>query len=305
MINLASGLNFRQLEIFNAVVEEGSTTRSAVRLGMSQPAVSRNVTQLEKDLAIALFNREGGRLVPTEAALRLHAAAKEAFEGIELVVKSARNKENLTTGHILIAAVPSLSMSMLPHAVKGFLSEYPDVNITIETRTSRSSMEMVADQRVDTALVSLPISHPGLRTELLVNPKAVCVLPKGHPLAAKKVITVEDLKDEDLIPLSRAHPSRHRIEELFSAAGVIPKVRLETSTIEMACLLVEEGLGVTIVNEITAKRHLQSGVVIRPFDYDMYYSYAFAFPTSQPPSELTRIFATYLKKHVASLVGNG
>jgi DNA-binding transcriptional LysR family regulator len=258
---------------------------------------------LEKDLNLPLFNRQGGRLIPTESALRLHAATKKAFAGIEEVVTSARNNESLTTGHIHIAAVPSLSLSMLPHAIKRFLDDYPDVSITIETRTSRSSMEMVADQRVDTALVSMPISHPGLKTEPLTMPKAVCVLPLGHHLADKDSITLQDLADEYLIPLSRAHNSRHRIEELFAAEGIIPKVRLETSTIEMACVLVEEGLGVTIVNEITAERHRKLGVVIKPFQYEMNYSYAFAFPASRPQSEITRIFATHLKSYVAELTG--
>lgn len=301
MTNFTSGLNFRQLEIFNAVVEEGSTTRSAIRLGMSQPAVSRNVAQLEKGLNLPLFNREGGRLIPTETALRLHAATKKAFDGIEDVVTSARNNESLKTGHIQIAAVPSLSLSMLPHAIKLFLDDYPDVNFTIETRTNRSSMEMVADQRVDAALVSMPISHPGLKTELLAMPRAVCVLPFGHPLSDKESISIQDLKDENFIPLSRSHNSRHRIEELFASEGIIPKIRLETSTVEMACVLVEEGLGVTVVNEITAERHRRLGVVIKPFQYQMNYAYAFAFPASRPPSEITRIFATHLKKYVAKL----
>jgi len=303
MSNFTSGLNFRQLEIFNAVVEEGSTTRSAMRLGLSQPAVSRNVTQLEKDLEFSLFRREGGRLIPTEAALRLHAATKKAFDSLEDVVSSARNKESVTRGQINIAAVPSLSLSLLPSAITTFIKDYPDIKISIETRTSRSSMEMVADQRVDAALVSMPITHPGLRTELVATPKAVVVLPKGHRLAEKEIIDIPDLKGENLIPLSRSHNSRHRIDDLFASEGMLLDVKIETSTIEMACVLVEEGLGVTIVNEITAERHRNHGIVIRPFRHAMNYAYAFAFPANQPPSEITRIFATHLKQYVADRAG--
>jgi DNA-binding transcriptional LysR family regulator len=304
MSGAAYGLNFKQLEIFNSVVEEGSTTRSAVRLGMSQPAVSRNVAQLEKDLGFALFNREGGRLIPTEAALRLHAAATKAFQGIDKVVHSTRNKESVKHGQLKIAAVPSLSLSFLPRAIKGFIQNYPDVSLSIETRTSRSSIEMVADSWVDAALVSMPISHPGLKMELLTTPKAVCVLPKGHPLAARDIIEIADLRNANLITLSRSHNSRHRIEELCAAEGFIPDIKLETSTIEMACVLVEEGLGVTIVNELTAERHLGRNVVIRPFRYSMNYAYAFAFPANQAPSEITRIFVTHMKEYVAKVLSN-
>ncbi len=298
MSELTSGLNFRQLEIFNAVVEEGSTTRSAIRLGLSQPAVSRNVSQLEQDLGFALFDRVGGRLVPTEIALRLHEETRKAFAGIEEVVNKARDKGGVRKGQIDIAAVPSLSLSFLPEAMEKFILDYPEISISIETRTSRMSMEMVANARVDVALVSMPISHPGIKMELLEAPEAVCVVPKGHPLAAKQEVEIKDLMGEQVIPLMRGHNSRHRLEELFASEGHIPEFRIETSTIEMACVLVEQGLGITIVNAITAERHRKLGVEVIPFRHPMNYAYAFAFPAGKPPSEITRIFVSYIKKFV-------
>lgn len=298
MSETEGGLNFRQLEIFNAVVEEGSTTRSAVRLGLSQPAVSRNVNQLEQDLGFSLFDRVGGRLVPTDIALRLHAETKKAFEGIEKVVDAARNKEGLQTGKLVLAAVPSLSLSFLPEAMEAFIRDFPDVSISIETRTSRMSMEMVAGAKVDVALVSMPISHPGVTMEILEAPRAVCVVPKGHKLAGKEEVDIKDLIGENLIPMMRGHNSRHRLEELFAAEGHFPNIRIETSTIEMACVLVEQGLGITIVNEITARRHRKLGVEVLPFRQSMNYAYAFAFPAKKPSSEITRIFVSYIKKYV-------
>ncbi|MBL4908154.1 MAG: LysR family transcriptional regulator [Sneathiella sp.] len=303
MSNFASGLNFRQLEIFSAVVEAGSTTKSALRLGLSQPAVSRNVSQLEQDLGFTLFDRVGGRLIPTEAALRLHAEAKKAFKGIEEVVSSARNKDAVKKGSIRIAAVPSLSLSFLPKAMKKFILNYPDVTMSFETRTSQMSMEMVADRRMDLALISMPLAHPGLKLEILTRPKGVCVMPKGHPLAKKDVIDVQDLHGENFIPMSRSHNSRHVLEELFANAGVFPNIKLETSTIEMACVLVQEGLGITVVNEMTAAHHKPLGVELRPFKHPMNYSYAFVFPINKPPSEITRIFVTHIKEYLAETLG--
>jgi DNA-binding transcriptional LysR family regulator len=304
MSAIESGLNFRQLEIFNSVVEEGSTTRSALKLGLSQPAVSRNVAQLEKDIGFDLFLREGNRLVPTEAALRLHAEARRAFDSINEVVFSTRNKEAVSGGSFRIAAVPSLSLGFLPRAISLFLKIHPDVRINVETRTSRMAMDLVANQNVDTALVSLPISHAGLKMELLSTPKAVCVMPEGHRLTSKEVVGITDLKDERLISMSRSHNSRHRLEELFASEGIAPDIRLETSTIEMACILVEEGLGVTIVNELMVERHLRMGLVMRPFQHAMHYAYAFAFPAKKPPTEITQIFVTHVKNYVAERFGN-
>ncbi|GLQ06902.1 LysR family transcriptional regulator [Sneathiella chinensis] len=300
MSNFANGLNFRQLEIFSAVVEAGSTTRSAIKLGLSQPAVSRNVAQLEKDLGFSLFDRSGGRLIPTEAALRLHAEVSKALTGIENVLHSTRDSKAPMRGKVSIAAVPSMSLSFLSRAVTGFAEDFPDVKIQFETRTSRMSVEMVADLRVDVGLVSLPLSHPGIRLEELARPRAVCVMPKGHPLTAKREIDISDLKGHNLIPMSRSHSSRHRLEELFSSVGIEPQVRFETSTMEMACALIESGLGVTVANEITANRHESHGVVVRPFKHDMNYIYAFAFPASTPPTEISQVFVTYLKNYLAN-----
>ncbi|MFT6559314.1 LysR substrate-binding domain-containing protein [Sneathiella sp.] len=304
MPDFSAGLNFRQLEIFNAVVEEGSTTRSAIRLGISQPAVSRNVNQLENDIGFALFDRVGGRLVPTKFALRLQAETKKAFMGIERVVKDAQDEDTVQSGKIQIAAVPSLSLSFLPKAIKEFILDYPEVSISIETRTSRTSLEMLANQRVNVALVSMPISHPGVKMEILDSPKAVCVVPKEHRLAKKEIVGIEDLIGENLIPMMQGHNSRHRLEELFAAEGYLPKFKLETSTIEMACVLVEQGLGITIVNEITAARHRRFGVELIPFKQSMNYAYAFGFPAKHPPSEITRIFVTYVKEYVKKNFNN-
>lgn len=303
MSSFASGLNFRQLEIFSVVVEAGSTTKSAMRLGISQPAVSRNVAQLEKDLGFTLFDRMSGRLIPTEAALRLHAEAKKAFAGIEDVVSSARNKDTVTKGAIRIAAVPSLSLSFLPKAIKEFVLDFPDVTMSFETRTSQMSIEMVADRRMDLALVSMPISHPGLKLEVLMRPKGVCVMPKGHRLAKKEIIQIEDLDGENFIPMSRSHNSRHVLEDLFANAGIVPNIKLETSTIEMACVLVQEGLGITVVNEMTAAHHKSLGVEIRPFNHLMNYTYAFVYPVNKPPSEITKIFVSYIKRYLSKTYG--
>ncbi len=199
-----------------------------------------------------------------------------------------------------------MSLSFLPKVIKEFHDHYPDEIISVETRTSRTAMEMTADRRADVALVSMPAaSHPGLRMDLVSTPRGVCMMPKDHPLASKEMIEIADLKGEKLIPLSRSHASRHRLEELFASEGLKPRIILETSTIEMACVLVEEGLGLTIVNEITSGVHKRHDVAIRAFKPEMNYAYAFAFPVGQPMSEITQIFVTHIRNYLAAHLPSG
>jgi len=296
-------LNFKQLEIFSKTVEAGSTTRSAVMLGMSQPAVSRNLAQLEKALGFALFERTGGRLVPTTAALRLHKEAERAIKAVQNVVDSAigYDSENVS-GQLRIAAIPSISHSFLVRVLKSFMAKYPEVTFSFATQSSRAVMETMAGRNADIGLVSMPMSHPGVQTETFIQPRSVCLMPEDHPLTAKQQISISDLIGQDLISLSRQHASRHRLEELFAMEGQKPEIKLETSTAEMSCRMVQEGLGLAIINEVTASAFM-NGLVSRSFKNDMHYTYAFAFAANQPRSELAQLFVSYLKQQAAEGFG--
>lgn len=292
-------LNFKQLEIFSKTVEVGSTTRSAVMLGLSQSAVSRNLAQLEKALGFDLFERIGGRLIPTPAALRLHKEVEKAVRAVQQAIDSAIGFDiEAVSGRLSIAALPSIGHTVLHQAIKSFLERYPSVHFSIQSPTSRLVMEIMAGGNADLGIVSMPISHPGVQTETFVELRPVCLMPKDHPLTKREEITIDDLHCHDLITLSRQHSSRHRLEELFGMAGLKPNIKVETSTAEMSCKLVQAGLGVVIVNEVTANSY-KTNLEIRPFKHDMHYSYAFAFSANSPRSELAQIFVSYLKQMAA------
>lgn len=288
-------MDVRHLEIFQAVVDAGTATRAAHALGLSQPAISRNIKQLELDLGFALFDRSRGRLSPTPEAMRLHAEIVKAFSGIERVVATARDIGNIASGRLRVAAVPSLAQGVLRQAIGSFVNQMPSLTVSFEVRSHRMVVDLVASRGVDLGIGTLPVIHPGIMSEPLCRPKAVCVLPEGHELARHKVIQARMLDKINFVTLSRRHNSRHRLDEIFQAAGVAPNIRVDVATAETACSLAAEGVGVTVVNALTARRYAGREVVTRRFEPEMRYDFGILYPAKQPRSEITQSFTSHLK----------
>lgn len=291
-------MDVRHLEIFRAVVDAGTATRAAQALDLSQPAVSRNIKQLEADLGFALFDRSRGRLSPTPEAMRLHAEIVKAFSGINQVVATARDIGNIAAGRLRVAAVPSLAQGLLRRVIGSFTRKLPSLSVSFEVRSHRIVVDLVASRGVDVGIGTLPVNHPGILSESLCRPRAVCVLPRRHGLSASSVIEARMLDKVDFVALSRRHNSRHRLDDIFQSAGVRPNIRVEVSTAETACSLAAEGVGATVVNELTGRRYESEDVVVREFSPELRYDFGLLFPAGRPQSEITQSFTSHLKEHL-------
>jgi DNA-binding transcriptional LysR family regulator len=147
-------MNFKQIEAFRAVMLSGSMTAAAESLHTSQPNISRLIAQLERSSGFRLFERVGGRLLPTDEGASLFADVQRAFIGLQSLEKSAQNIRRGGTGRLRIAAVPSLSLTFLPKVIQRFRRENPDVTISINTSDSPAVAHWTASQFCDLGLVS-------------------------------------------------------------------------------------------------------------------------------------------------------
>ena len=297
-------MDVRHLEIFRAVVDAGTATRAAQALGLSQPAISRNIQQLEQDLGFHLFDRARGRLSPTPEAMRLHAEIVKAFTGIEKVVSTARDIGNTAPGSLRIAVVPSLAHGLFRDVLSSFIKRMPSLSVSLEVRAQRSVVDIVTSRGADIGAATMPVIHPGITSELFCQPRSVCMLPKGHSLAKHEVIQVDMLNGVDFIFLTRRNKSRHQLDEIFLTEGVKPRLRVEVSNAPMACSLAAEGLGITVVNALIARRYDGKGVVMREMEPRISYDYGLFFPANQPRSEITQAFTAHLTEHLGQ-IGEG
>src|SRR5580698_280093 len=129
-------LNLRALKSFHEIIQSGSATAAAERLGLSQPGVSRLIAQLERDVGFDLFYREKGRLVPTADGLAVYEEVELAFSNIERINALVRDIRNHNTGQLKIVASPSFSEGVLSDVIVNFLKAFPKVRLHIDSRRS-------------------------------------------------------------------------------------------------------------------------------------------------------------------------
>ncbi|MCF5068977.1 LysR family transcriptional regulator, partial [Pseudomonas syringae] len=259
-------MNFKQVEAFRAVILSGSMTAAAESLHTSQPNISRLIAQLERSSGFKLFERMGGRLLPTDEGAALFADVERAFIGLQSLQRSAENIRRVGTGQLRIGAVPSLSLSVLPRVVKRFREENPDVAISLHTSDSPMVAHWAASQFCDLGLVSyVGEDMPGVNIRDICDVQGVCVFPKGHRLSTLASVGPDDLKGEEFISLSQSDGSRARVDRAFPEDRNHRKLNLETPYAATVCSLVALGLGVSIVSPIVAQEYLHTGIETRPF----------------------------------------
>ena len=176
-------LNIKQIEVFAAVMEHGSTTTAAHHLLISQPSVSKHLKLLEASSGVNLFVRNNNRLAPTAEASALYEDIKRTYVGIahlENFVKDLSGKVKYELG---ISCMPMFSYRWLPHVVAGLLRGYDRHSVSILINTTQTIATRVASGRVDLGFCMATGDNIGVKQELLIQLPLVCVLPPNHEKA--------------------------------------------------------------------------------------------------------------------------
>jgi len=291
-------LQFRQIQAFHTIMDTGTVTAAAKRLGISQPGVSNLIANLEHELGFELFTRISGRLQPTPEAYRLASSTETVINGFEQVNRQAAAIRNLDIGKLDIAGLPELSMAFIPQAIRQFVTDKPDINITFQTRSSTTIQELVASQTVEIGVAEAPIEHDNLVAETFAY-ECYCVLPAGHALATESLITPEHLHGEPLITLGPYHLTYHRLREIFSERQCIWNDRCQTRLFHTALTFVQAGLGVALIDPFTIDCHSLDNVVVRRFDPAVSFELAIIWANTKPVSKLGRRFIQQLGMQMA------
>jgi DNA-binding transcriptional LysR family regulator len=291
-------MNVRQIEIFRAVMEAGGVTAAAERLRITQPAVSKLIMELERSTRLVLFARKKRRLVPTQEAQLLYEEIERVFLGVDRIRRYAMELREVKTGRAHIACLPSLGLSLVPMVIAQMAADVPAAHLTLHVRTSTRIVDWLLGQRVDLGISLIPVDHPSIEIESLVRTKAVCVLPRGHKLAARSRITPGDLQGQSFISLRREDDAAEMINRILDDSGLVRKAALETNLSEVACRLVRAAAGVSIVDPFTAAQ-FGSEIVVRPFVPLAKFEVFLLFPAFRPRSRLLESFLTRLRAAVA------
>ncbi|MBS9722057.1 LysR family transcriptional regulator [Tianweitania sp. BSSL-BM11] len=242
----------RQLEAFRHVMLTRGVTAASDAMNIAQPAVSRLIRDLESEVGMTLFTRQGGRLLPTPEAVLLLAEVERLYIGIDQVARAAGDIRQHLNVVLRIASVTSLVRPFLHQALVEIVGPRLDLPLVMDVENSRHIWDMVEKSHYDLGLVFGPPRPSDLQTVHLHSSTAVAAMPPDHPLAQKDVITPADLLDCRVLTAGRNSPLRRGLDRAFSQADQAPLNTVETSMLN-CCHFAAAGMGVAIVDRITMR----------------------------------------------------
>lgn len=286
------------------VAKTGSITRAARELGISQPAASRLLADFYRSIEFDLFDRHGGSLTPTSEAGYMLAEIDRVFDGLNHLEELRHNLKDRTAGHLRIACLPGFATSHLPRVLAGFLRDRPGVTVTLEPDRPERILEWIIGQQYDCGITDGFAGHPATdSTDIPI--RTVCILPKGHPLAARREIRPPDLREERLIHTRRDSPFFRQLTRAFAECDETVKSWIEVRQFTTACTFVSEGHGASIVSALDAEQFRARGIVIRPFTPPVYHRLSLLRPTTGSSSPLTLDFLEHFTASLKPFVADG
>ncbi len=294
-------LTHRQIEVFRAVMHTGNVTQAAQALHTSQPTVSRELARLEQVLQMPLFERVRGRLRPTARALALLEEVQRSYVGLDRIAAAARSLREFTQGRIAIACLPALAHGLLPLAVQRFSAKHPQVGVSITPQESPLLEEWLTEQRYDLGLCERIVAPAATAIVTLLEADEVCVLPEGHPLAARRMLRPKDFAGQPFVSFAPADPYREQVDALFEREGVQRRLAVETASAAAVCALVRQGLGLAIVNPLTAMELAGHGLQVRPLSFSIPFTVTLVQPQLRPANPLREAFIAGLQQAAGGL----
>ncbi|SFB16925.1 DNA-binding transcriptional regulator, LysR family [Poseidonocella pacifica] len=248
--------SMRLLEIFAAMMGQRTTVATAESLGISQPAVSAGLRQLETQLGLTLFERTGRHLEPTLEARSLYEEIRPLFGIVRSFGMRARDLRNGRVGRLRVISTPPPGYSLIPQAMRGFLDTRPDVTVSFDVRRLGNVLSAVQTGQADVGVGLTNGRLPNVTSEDLRTGQMVALLPHDHPLARDATVKVGALTHERFIGIDQESHLGRMVAQAFEDAGVTYHPQLETRYCQTAASLAANGMGVCIVDPWSAHPYL-------------------------------------------------
>ena len=295
-------MELRQLEAFAAVMSTGSVTAAGRLLGRSQPAISRLLQELEAEIGYALFARSGPRVTPTEQGFLLYDDVERALSSLRQIRDRAEEIARGQTQPLLLAATSALAAGLVPDALKR-IEPHANLAPRIELRSASPErvVHAVLSGTAQLGATSLPLEHRGLTVHWIGQAPCVAALPEDDPVAQQAVVPVSALAGRRLITMANPFRLRRRLDAALAPNGQMPGT-LETNSSVNALAAVRAGLGVSVLEPITAYGAPMAGVAIRPIDLDIPFFFGVITSQSQPLTPACQAMADALAQAAAQLL---
>ncbi|OZI24015.1 LysR family transcriptional regulator [Bordetella genomosp. 9] len=290
-------MRLRHLEIFHAVMIGGTLSTAARLLNMTQPAVTQAIASLELQLGYSLFQRIKGRLAPTPEAQALASEVEKLHGQLEAVKHLALNLRH--TGHerLRVLAAPALAVELVPAAMQALLDVHPQAQVTVKTGYSSQILAGLGLRKADIGLVyHTPQDHPLIHQERIGSGELVAIVPRDHVLADRAAVELDALGGVTVFVPERQHPLGRMLATRCADHGVDISRHMEIEQSHVALQLASTGLGIAVVDSLTAGSAPAGRVCVRPLAVSLRYEVCVAFSENSAHPHLAFRFARAAQK---------
>ncbi len=257
-------MELRHLRYFEAVARHSHVTRAAAELHIAQPALSKQISQLERELGITLFDRVGRSLRLTEAGEALLPYARAILAQVEEARAAMAERIGLKAGRVSIGAPPTVGSHLLPPLLAAFHQRYPGITLRLHEAGIQSLLDLLEAGLTDLAVVALPVSDELLTVTPLLNEPLVLIVSPMHPLAGRSEVTMAELRNERWILSPASYELREATLKACRDAGFTPQTVMEGGETETLVRFVAAGLGIALVPALAvASSHQVVSLTIR------------------------------------------
>jgi DNA-binding transcriptional LysR family regulator len=256
--------SLRQLRTFLSVVETGGVTAAAQKLGLTQPAASQQLRELERAMGVRLLERVGGRAVPTAAGRALIEPARRAQAAVEDAVALAGAHRAGEAGRVRLGTGATACIHLLPPVLAELNERMPGLEVIIATGNTPDILRRVEEGELDAALVTFPapLARSLTATRIATDP-LVALLPEAMAPAGRDALTAADLEALPLLLYETGGTTRAIIDGWFRRAGLVPRLNMELGNVEAIKVLVASGRGCSVLPLLALGGKI-AGTVVRP-----------------------------------------
>jgi len=272
----SSLFSLKSLAVFRTLFENGTTTKTASILGITQSGVSRSLAQLEDTTGLLLFIRQKNKLIATPEAEELYKEVLQLSFSIDELRHSVAALREFGASRMRIATIPGLAFGFVPQLISKMLRLNSKLNIYFDVMSSNEVVRSVDAGMFDLGFVTLPAKNSELQVDTLVKTEAICLLPKGHSLAVNQKIDVKDLVGQHLVIPNQPNIAADQLLESIEKHGVHISGKTEAN-ISAICALVANNVGISVINPITASDLAHKNTISKPFEPSINYSFGLIY----------------------------
>lgn len=254
-----TNLTFKQLRYFEALAKHGHFGRAADVCAISQPALSMQIKELEEQLGTDLFERGARQVRLTNFGEAFALRVREILRSVDELGDLARASRNQPVGRLRIGVIPTVAPYLLPTIIGNLTSMYDGLDIHVRETLTSKLVEELAEGRLDTAIVALPVSEPSLTEVALFAENFVLVRPREDE--GKPVPNREALREMRLLLLEEGHCFRDQALSFCNIQSALPRELMDGSSLSTLVQMVSAGIGVTLIPEMAVAVETRSASV--------------------------------------------